>query len=178
MKTWSKIYNSLPFDISYKLLLLKGYKENPQWHPEANCYIHIKIVTKRCIMSGNNDLICAGILHDICKLQTKKFNKKTGYNMSPGHEFAAVKFIEENQSVKDWITKDMNANLDRVIFIVKEHMRYKQLNKMKVNKANALKNHIWFDYLKTFSSFDSMKLNRFEVFVRIIKSWKLKFKND
>ena len=151
-----QLYHSLPDIIKTKLYDLKSYKENPLYHPEANCFIHIGTVTERCLLTRNVNLICTGILHDICKKDVSRINPKTGFNMSPGHEQKAVEFILNNKEVQDWIKNTMNADLDLVIYLVKNHMRIKQMSQMRKAKQDLMKSDPNFKLLQIFNGFDNM----------------------
>lgn len=72
--TFENIIEKLPIKFLKKLNLLKELRERPDFHPEKSCFEHIKIVTNRAIKFGDNNLIMAGILHDIHKLDCAKIN--------------------------------------------------------------------------------------------------------
>lgn len=161
--TFNQLENTLPQILKDKLEDLKGYKENPQYHPEDNCYIHIQTVTERCMKTNNQELICCGILHDICKKDSSRINTKTGFNMSPGHEDYACRLINNNQDIKDWIINFMKADLDMIIYLVNNHMRIKQMSQMRQHKQDIMTSHPWFKYLVVFNGFDNMICNQEQI---------------
>ena len=87
--TFQQLISTAPSIVQSKLEELKTLRERPDYHPEPSTFHHIEIVTNRLIQTGDPDLIMAGILHDICKLDCKKINPKTGHPTSPGHDIAA-----------------------------------------------------------------------------------------
>lgn len=130
------LIKTAPPIIKEKLEDCKGLRERPDFHPEPNTFEHIKIVTERLMETGDCDLILAGCLHDICKVDTLRINPKTGHPTCPGHENAAVKMIEENDEVSEWI-RVKGGNVDNVKNIVAGHMRFHQIPKMRKFKQEA-----------------------------------------
>lgn len=130
---FEKIINTLPQSVKDKLEDLKGLRERPDFHPEESAFEHVRIVTERLISTFDLTLIACGIFHDICKVDTVRTNEKTGFPTSPGHESAAVKFIEDNLDVQKWI-KDFGADLDKVKGICLNHMRIHQISQMRPEK--------------------------------------------
>ena len=135
MKTFLSIIEDAPKIVKDKLEQLKGLRERPDYHPEPSTFHHIEIVTNRLIQTGDNDLILAGILHDICKLDCKTINPKTGQPTSPGHDKAAHDLIHSNREIRQWIT-DNDSDWRKVAGIVFGHMRFHQLEKMRPFKRD------------------------------------------
>lgn len=131
--TFQSIIETAPQIVKDKLNELKTLRERPDYHPEPSTFHHIEIVTDRLIQTGDPDLIMAGILHDICKLDCKIINPKTGNPTSPGHDKAACELIHNNREIRQWIT-DMGADWRNVAAIVFAHMRFHQLGNMRPAK--------------------------------------------
>ncbi len=131
--TFQSIIETAPQIVKDKLNELKTLRERPDYHPEPSTFHHIEIVTDRLIQTGDPDLIMAGILHDICKLDCKIINPKTGNPTSPGHDKAASELIHNNREIRQWIT-DMGADWRNVAAIVFAHMRFHQLGNMRPAK--------------------------------------------
>jgi hypothetical protein len=153
--TFNQIIKTLPLHIQEKLMELKTMRERPDYHPEPSAFHHIEIVTNRCIEFGDLDLICAGIFHDIHKLDTMKINPKSGHPTSPGHDKWAMKTIEKDNSVRDWII-DFGADPDTVAGLCGQHMRMHQLSQMKTSKQKIMMELPFFDKLAVFATFDDM----------------------
>lgn len=158
--TFETLIESAPAGIIERLETLKGFRERADYHPEESCYEHIKIVTNRLIQTGNPDLIAAGILHDICKLETAKINPKNGYPTSPGHDLKAYELIELNLANKSnsWFiaAESWGCNFERVALICQQHMRIKTYDEMGDKKQRAFQKMEIFSDLLTFSCADDM----------------------
>lgn len=133
---FNELIKTLPLVVQEKLENLKNLCERPDFHPEANTFEHIKIVTERLIKTGSIELIVSGIFHDICKFDVMRINPKSGFPTSPGHEFVAVKFIDSNKEIQDWI-RNLGADLEKVKGICENHTRITQLPIMRETKRNA-----------------------------------------
>ncbi len=171
------IINTAPQLVQEKLEQLKSLRERPDYHPEPSTFHHIEIVTNRLITTGDPDLIMAGILHDICKLDCKTINPKTGFSTSPGHDKAAYELIINTHEILQWIA-DNNADSKKVAGIVLGHMRFHQLGQMRPFKQEKqiqdwTDQGIW-EKLQIHGAADNMiepfDLNNLE------KSWKWKRK--
>lgn len=156
---FESLKESAPTIIKRKLAQLKFLNERPDFHPEPSVFEHIKIVTERLEQTGDVNLIFAGILHDICKLDVVRENPKTGWPSSPGHEDAAFELIIHNSEITDWIFQN-GGNWLTVANIVKNHGRIHQLPEMRESKR--LKNiqewkeqGIW-ESLQIFGNADDM----------------------
>ena len=152
---FEQLINKAPQIILDKLADCKTLRENPQWHPEDNTYEHIRIVTERALGTNDPNLYLTGLLHDICKHDTHYINPKTGFPTSPGHELAAIRLMERNSDIQDFISK-IGGNFATVHYLVKEHMRVKQIGVMRKSKVDAIVNHPLYPYLACFTKFDSM----------------------
>lgn len=152
---FKELITTLPQHIQDKLEELKSMRERPDFHPEPSAFHHIEIVTNRCIEFGDKDLICAGIFHDIHKLDTMKINPKSGHPTSPGHDKWAQKTIEKDDSVRQWII-DFGADPDTVAGLCGQHMRMHQIGQMKPIKQKRMMDLPFFDKLAVFSTFDNM----------------------
>ena len=160
-----EIIETLPQLVKTKLEDLKQMRERPDFHPEPSAFVHIQIVTDRLIPTGDKDLIATGIFHDICKFDTMKINPKTGFPTSPGHDSEAVKLIDNNKDIQDWII-GFGADLENVKTLVGNHMRIHQLDVMRPfkrdNFISTLKTQGVFDKLVLFGKADDM-LNDFKL---------------
>jgi hypothetical protein len=175
MKTFQELISSAPSIIKRKLEQLKFLRERPDFHPEPSTFHHIQIVTERVIQTGDINLVLAGILHDICKLDTVRMNEKTGWPTSPGHEDAAHDLIMNDENVQNFI-RENGGKVVHIAEICKHHMRFHQLGQMRPVKhdkwiAAWTELGIW-DQLQIFGAADNMiedfDLNNLE------KSWKWK----
>ena len=157
--TFLDLIKTAPPIILRKLEQLKFLRERPDFHPEPSVFHHIQIVTDRLIPLGDPDLFLAGVLHDICKLDTVKMNEKTGFPTSPGHDQAAFDLIFSSSSITDWIRENGGDEVN-VAIICKGHMRFHQLGDMRPAKREDQIAE-WtdlgiFDKLQIFGAADNM----------------------
>ncbi len=152
---FEELIKILPISLQHKLHQLKGLSERPDYHPEPNCYEHIRVVTQRCQGTNDPNMIFAGLLHDIFKLDTVQINKKTGYPMSPGHAEAAAREIEMNTDLESTI-KLFGGDPEVVAGICRNHMRIKQFDDMRESTKDKLRELPYFNKLVQFSSMDNM----------------------
>ena len=157
--TFLDLIKTAPPIILRKLEQLKFLRERPDFHPEPSVFHHIQIVTDRLIPLGDPDLFLAGVLHDICKLDTVKMNEKTGFPTSPGHDQAAFDLIFSSSSITDWIRENGGDEVN-VAIICKGHMRFHQLGDMRPAKREDQITE-WtdlgiFDKLQIFGAADNM----------------------
>jgi len=151
LPTWESILTSAPTEI---LDLIEKSKTTPQsikWHPENEVYKHIRIVFDRARDYGDLNLLIASLFHDLGKMSTTHKNKKGGYS-AYGHENASKHIARKNS---DWIAK-MGGDSKEVIEIVANHMRIKQMDRMRPAKREAMRNHPYYDKLMKFTAFDNM----------------------
>lgn len=150
IKNFKELFKLLPRELQKRVYDLKKIPQNPKWHPEGNTLKHTIVVVNRALKYEDIDLAIAAIMHDIGKDITFKLHPKTGLPTAYGHEFVSAKLVKKYES---WI-KSLGGNVDTIYFIVKNHMRYKQLSVMRPHKQAALKNHPDFDKLCKFGNCD------------------------
>ena len=154
-KTFEELISTAPKIVKRKLEQLQFLRERPDYHPEKSVADHIKIVTTRLMETGNPNLILAGVFHDIRKFDCVEMNPKSGYPTSPGHDASAAHFIYENEPIQNWIELN-GGDPDIVAHICKEHMRIKQIDKMKPSKQQSIKELPIYGMLLEFTKADIM----------------------
>ena len=153
--TFKTILESAPEAIQAKFVELALMRERPDFHPEPSAKHHIEIVTNRAIEWGDKDIIMAAFFHDIHKVDTMKINPKTGWPTSPGHDKWAMKTIEKDSVVRDFI-KSFGADPDIVGGICGQHMRMHQITRMRPSKQQQIIDLSFFSRLAVFACFDDM----------------------
>lgn len=148
----------------------KALRERPEFHPEANAFIHIaKVWIKACalahyefMMAEANErdrnektlaLIIVALCHDMFKMRTLKFHPVHGYPQCPGHEAVAAKWYKENLAKCLEFSDEVNETIH---WLILNHMRIKQIDLMRKSKQDALREHPDFYLLEIFNSMDSM----------------------
>jgi len=133
--TFEDICKNAPIHIKYYIEHSKGVLQTPMWHPEGDLYTHIRIVFNRAKKMYDINLMLAAILHDLGKVDvTIKHPTIPNKWMAKTHEKISAKITKEN---KEWI-ESFGANFDIVYYLVKEHMKIKQLDKMRESKRKKL----------------------------------------
>lgn len=105
----------------------KNCLEHPIYHPESVLSNHIKIVGLKALFLKNKELICAAILHDICKPIQGEYADIDGikYWTNKNHDKGAFDLIHNDDDIRYWI-KQTGANIDNVANICLHHMNCKQ----------------------------------------------------
>lgn len=152
IKSFNQLLKIAPFEIILFLEGLKNLRERPDFHPEKNCFIHIKIVTERLITTGDIDLILAGLFHDIGKKVCSEISEKTGFPTAPLHDKFGAKKVMEHEF---WI-RSLGGNPELISQICEQHMRAKTFDEMSKKKQNKLKAMPCWDKLQIFLRADSM----------------------
>lgn len=160
VESFSQLYPYLPEKDRFRLDRLRLLRERKDYHPEPSTYHHIEIVTNRLFETGVPELVLVGVYHDIFKWETARWNPKTESPTCPGHEKRASKHI---QSMIDADTLPFDEiNWQMVKYLCLEHMRVKQIDKMRKHKQDKLRNHEWFSQLMIFTRADNM-LEKFKL---------------
>lgn len=127
----------------------KTIMQDSKWHSEGCVYNHTRLVVNRLHNKYFNiNLILAGLFHDLGKIDTTEYNKNTytAYN----HEIKSIDYV---LSHVDWISS-VGGNVDIVLYIVKNHMRYKNLDKMRLSEQVKFTSDRHFNLLQQFNSAD------------------------
>lgn len=146
-----QLYDLASDELKDEIDKTKNLEQNPFWHPEIYVYTHIRLVTNRlenCYHDIN--LTLSGFFHDLGKTYTTYFNDKKGSWSSGGHEDVSVKIVHEYE---DWI-KEMGGDLNIIEFTVANHMRYKEIDKMRISEQKWLISHELFPYVQKFATAD------------------------
>jgi len=152
LTSFEQIFKMLPNQQQDMLKSLKQINERDDFHPEENAFEHVRIVTERCIETGDNDLIMAAIFHDIFKFKMNEPNEKTGEPTARGHEDAAALMVLNNSDV----IKDFGADPFMVAGICFHHMRIKRFKEMKKSKQFKMMKQPFFLKVAVFTRADNM----------------------
>lgn len=141
------IIRNLPADLRNDLNRTWNVPQNLKWHPEGNTFKHIYITLQRACDIGNKTLIMAALFHDLGKWDTLAFNIETRQPSAHGHERLSCFYVYKYRQ----FIKNFGADPLDVFWIVKNHMRVKNLYDMKRSKQNKLKKHHQFINLLQFT---------------------------
>ena len=146
-KKFKDIYNALPSDLKKRVYNLKNFDQRRDAHPEGNVLKHTIAVTNRALKTGDIDFGLAALFHDIGKDETAALHPKKGFWTHYGHEHVSAKLVKK---YRKWLIT-MGGNPVDIYYIVKQHMRMKQFDKMKWVKQDKMKKFRTFGKLKKFS---------------------------
>lgn len=147
---FKSLFKTLPPKLQKRVYALKDVPQRLDYHPEGNTLKHTIMVVNRALKDDDMDMAIAAMFHDIGKDETAEFNPKTGYFSHHGHEKVSAQLVKE---YKDWI-KEMGGNPANIYYIVRNHMRFKQLTAMRPGKKKKLKAFRAYDKLQKFSKHD------------------------
>lgn len=120
---------------------LDGEQHSARWHSEGDVFVHTMMVLD-ATAARTDDIATrwAALLHDVGKPATAGLNNR-GDIANHGHEFVSEKMAREILARLKASTKE----IEKVAFLCREHMRVKNVNKMKRFKVRRLAahKHIW-----------------------------------
>ena len=160
---FKSLFKKMPSDLQKRVYNLKNFGQRVDKHPEGNVLKHTITVVNRSIKDDDIDIAIASMFHDIGKDETAGIHPKKGHITHFGHEKVSAELVKK---YKKWI-ESVGGNTDTVHFIVKNHMRYKQLSDMRPKKQADLKSHPSFGKLGKFSKHDRGGLNESTLKLRI-----------
>ena len=147
---FKSLFKKMPSDLQKRVYNLKNFGQRLDKHPEGNVLKHTIVVVNRSIKDDDIDIAIAAMFHDIGKDETAGIHPKKGHITHFGHEKVSASLVSQ---YRDWI-KSVGGNAANVFYIVKNHMRYKQLDDMRIKKVMKLKSFRAFDKLSKFSKHD------------------------
>jgi len=150
--TFDELYDLAPKEIKDYIDKCEMALQSPEWHPEGNTLIHMKIVYERARKSGDINMMLAAFFHDIGKATTTYKNKRGTWS-AHGHEEVSARMV---QKYADWI-EEVGGDSTEVYEIVKNHMKVKLMGEMRRVKQEMLRANPYFDKIEAFSQFDNMK---------------------
>ena len=131
---FKSLFKKMPSDLQKRVYNLKNFGQRLDKHPEGNVLKHTMVVVNRSIKDDDIDIAIAAMFHDIGKDETAGIHPKKGHITHFGHEKVSASLVSQ---YRDWI-KSVGGNAANVFYIVKNHMRYKQLDDMRIKKVMKL----------------------------------------
>jgi hypothetical protein len=143
-------------------------EQDPKYHPEGNCYNHIKLVFEYAKNTYEDaDLMVCAIFHDMGKPETQRISARdTDYKGDPmllelkdlrisniGHETKCRYYINKYFD----LFSDISTNKEKVIEICEQHMRahlYTDKKMSKKSKRNEFESLTYFNDIINFSNCD------------------------
>jgi len=160
---FKSLFKKMPSDLQRRVYNLKKSKQRTDKHPEGNVLKHTIVVVNRSIKDDDIDIAIAAMFHDIGKDETVGIHPKKGHITHYGHEQVSASLAKKH---RDWI-ESVGGNTTNVYYIIKNHMRYKELSSMRPYKQMKLKSFRAFDKLGKFSKHDRGGLDEAKELLRI-----------
>jgi tRNA nucleotidyltransferase/poly(A) polymerase len=152
---FKSLFKKMPSDLQKRVYNLKNFGQRADKHPEGNVLKHTIVVVNRSIKEDDIDIAIAAMFHDIGKDETAGIHPKKGHITHFGHEKVSASLVKKYKK----FIESVGGNPANVFYIVKNHMRYKQLSVMTPKKVNKLKSFRAFDKLGKFSKHDRSGLD-------------------
>ena len=147
---FKSLFKKMPSDLQKRVYNLKNFGQRVDKHPEGNVLKHTIMVVNRSIKEDDIDIAIAAMFHDIGKDETAGIHAKKGHITHFGHEKVSASLVKKYKK----FIESVDGNAANVFYIVKNHMRYKQLSDMRPVKQDKLKSFRAFDKLGKFSKHD------------------------
>ena len=147
---FKSLFKKMPSQLQKRVYNLKNFGQRLDKHSEGNVLKHTIMVVNRSIKDDDIDIAIAAMFHDIGKDVTAGIHPKKGHITHFGHEKISAMLSKE---YKKWI-ESVGGNAVNVYYIVKNHMKFKQLDNMGIKKVMKLKAFRAFDKLSKFSKHD------------------------
>ena len=161
--TFDELYATAPQELKDYIDKCDDTPQGTDWHPEGCVGIHIRLVYDRARASGDINLALAAFLHDLGKVDTTAPNKRGGWS-AHGHERVSARLAYKH---RQWIGS-IGGKSAKVKEIVYQHMRIKQMDRMRPVKQKAMRENPYYSELQQFTKFDDMQtltqdeLNRYK----------------
>ena len=147
---FKSLFQKMPSDLQKRVYNLKNFGQRLDKHSEGNVLKHTIMVVNRSIKDDDIDIAIAAMFHDIGKDETAGIHPKKGHITHFGHEKVSASL---SKKYRNWI-ESVGGNAANVYYIVKNHMKFKQLDNMTMKKVSKLKAFRAFDKLSKFSKHD------------------------
>ena len=108
-----------------EIVAMKGVQQPPQFHPEGDVFVHTLLLLEKLPLNGSKTLAWGALLHDVGKPPT--FRVAPDRIRFDGHVDVGVKMAAE-------ICRRLrfsNHETDRILALVDNHMRFKDVQRMK-----------------------------------------------
>jgi poly(A) polymerase len=130
-----------------EIIKLQGVEQPPQWHPEGDVYIHTRLMLSLLEERASLPLVWSVLLHDIAKPETCTVDADGRIRFNGHDDIGAIRSREILMRLKS-----NNQLMDQVEAAVANHMRFKDVKKMRVAKLKRFMAREFFD--------EEMKLHR------------------
>ena len=152
--TFQDFYDAAPEELQGYIDKCAKTPQTAFWHPEGNVKTHINIVFNRAKRTGDINFMLAAFFHDLGKAdKTTKHPTIPGKYPAKMHVIVSARLV---QKYKNWI-EEMGGDYDKIYYIVSQHMRVKEIDKMRPFKQAEFRKEKYFELVNKFSDFDDMQ---------------------
>lgn len=128
-------------EILPEIQALKGCEQPPQFHPEGDVFVHTRAMLKLLPPDAPATLAFSVLFHDIGKPQTFRYHADEDRIRFSGHDRVGAEMTER---VMDRL-RFSRAETDRVTEAVRQHMVFKDVQKMRTAKLKRFMARDGFD---------------------------------
>ncbi|NIP37822.1 MAG: HD domain-containing protein [Candidatus Dadabacteria bacterium] len=120
--------------------IMRGVEQPPQFHPEGDVFVHTCLVLDKLFANSDRnvspELALAGLLHDVGKPPTYTVSDRIRFN---GHDRVGAAMSKKICRK----LKLSNKQTQRIVSLVREHLRFKDVFNM---KSSTFKRFVGMDY--------------------------------
>ncbi|MBS0658279.1 MAG: CCA tRNA nucleotidyltransferase [Verrucomicrobia bacterium] len=135
--------SGLMAEVLPELTALKGVEQPPQFHPEGDVFVHTRLVLSHLPPEPVSVALAFGtLLHDIGKPPTMRIDHADGGRIRfNGHEHVGAEMAERVMRR----LRFSNDETEAVVELVRNHMVFKDVQKMRVAKVKRFLARPWMD---------------------------------
>jgi poly(A) polymerase len=125
---------------------MKGVEHPKHFHAEGDVFNHTILSVKKLPQNVSKEVAWATLLHDVGKPPTFKMRKNEKYGLRPTfyeHVPVGAKMTEKICQRLKFSKKER----EKVVFLVREHLKHRDMQKMKLAKQRRLASHPWIQEL-------------------------------
>ena len=125
---------------------MKDVKQPPQFHSEGDVFKHTILCLEKLPEKAEKEIAWAILFHDLGKPQTFKIRKHKKY----GKRITFYGHVNLSAEMADKICRRLRFSKkerEKVVFLVQEHLRHKDIPKMKVARQRKWAQNPWFSDL-------------------------------
>lgn len=135
-----------------ELSATKGIRQPPQFHSEGDVWKHTLMALKNLSPEASEELAWATLLHDIGKTPTQQTPEKHGTDRIRFNEHEIVGAEMTLKILKR--LKFSRKKTEKIVWLVKNHLRFMHIKKMRVGKQRRLLQYPFFPELLELSRAD------------------------
>lgn len=122
---------------------MKGVNQPPQFHAEGDVFVHTILCLKKLPKKVKKEIAWALLFHDIGKPDTFKIRTHPKY----GRRITFYGHVKVGAEITEKICQRLKFSKkerEKVVFLVREHLRHKDIIKMKIARKRKWAQHPWF----------------------------------